>query len=268
MSTKFYPSSSARSHIYFRLFIGWIGIAFPFALLVGHLVSEGKFLESISDYDYSCAMGNFFVGGLVALGILLISYRYAPADNRVSTIAGLCAMGVAFFPKYPDSSVTYCQGGTSVIPGPGQPFVGTLHYIFSATFLVLLAIIVIFFFTKPAAPLAQSRATLARLFGSTPLAARLRPSDAQLPPGLEKRKRQRNQIYEICGGVIIACLIVLGLLALHWISLPQGIHPVYWLETLPIVAFGVAWIIKGELILINEKTGPDPVQRFFAKVRR
>ena len=226
MSEQSYPASQARSYLYFRIFIGCIGIAFPFVLLVGQKLLEGGILNAISDYNYSASMRNVFVGGLVALGMLLIAYQYARVDNIVTTIAGLCAMGVAFFPEAPALS-----------PSHAQQVIGIFHLIFAASFFVILAYIALFLFTKSAA------------------------SDPT------KRKRQRNQVYRVCGGTILACIaLLLSLLVVHIPSQISALHPVYWLETVAVVAFGAAWIVKGELLLKDEGTGQDSAQRTFSKV--
>lgn len=228
MSDQSYPASQARSYLYFRIFIGCIGIAFPFVLLVGQKLLEGSILNAISDYNYSLSMRNVFVGGLVALGMLLIAYQYARVDNVVTTIAGLCAMGVAFFPEAPATSPTH-----------GQKVIGIFHLVFAASFFVILAYIALFLFTKSAA---------------------LDPT---------ARKRQRNQVYRVCGGVIIACIVLL--LSLLVVSVPawiDALHPVYWLETVAVVAFGAAWIVKGELLLRDDGAAPDPIQRTFATVQQ
>jgi hypothetical protein len=69
-------------------------------------------------------------------------------------------------------------------------------------------------------------------------------------PKLSVNKRKRNGIYRICGWVIVGalCLILAGKatgLSVRW----GNMDPVYWLETSALVAFGVSWMIKGEVIL-------------------
>ena len=64
------------------------------------------------------------------------------------------------------------------------------------------------------------------------------------------RKRQRNVVYRVCGVLIVGCL-VLAALADNLLSttVVADLHPVFWLESVAIVAFGVSWLIKGETLL-------------------
>ena len=66
---------------------------------------------------------------------------------------------------------------------------------------------------------------------------------------MTERKRQRNAVYRVAGVVIVVCLALIALLNL----LPPGpvddLQPVFWLETIASVSFGVSWLIKGETLL-------------------
>ena len=54
---------------------------------------------------------------------------------------------------------------------------------------------------------------------------------------------------------MFAC--ILGVLA-YWICESKGIgnfekyKPIFWFESLALVAFGVSWLVKGEIILKDE----------------
>jgi hypothetical protein len=37
-------------------------------------------------------------------------------------------------------------------------------------------------------------------------------------------------------------------------SAVQALHPVFWLESTAVIAFGVAWLTKGEMILKDQGT--------------
>ncbi|MEQ3553132.1 DUF998 domain-containing protein [Pseudonocardia nematodicida] len=74
------------------------------------------------------------------------------------------------------------------------------------------------------------------------------------------RKASRNVVYRICGWTIIACLVVAALdaaflpdeLAVRWNTL-------FWIEAVGIVAFGVAWFVKGDTVLKDPpSTDPAP----------
>jgi uncharacterized membrane protein YobD (UPF0266 family) len=218
-------------------------------LLFGKALFDGwGILDSISDY-YSASMGSFFVGGLVALAILLISYHYARVDTLAGVAAGICAIFVALFPTTPMDAT------------PRQVVVGTVHYVFAAAFFVILAYFALFLFTKPVAPFAKQRASLSRILLRKPVV----PLEKPPVHYLTHRKRQRNQVYVACGSTIVACIVLL--LRLPGVPQLASLHPVYWLETLAICAFGAAWIVKGEVILKDEGAQADLVQYTFARLR-
>ena len=53
------------------------------------------------------------------------------------------------------------------------------------------------------------------------------------------RKRRRNIIYRVCGGVMAACLIGVS------ISISLELQIIFWLESAMLWAFGFAWFVKG-----------------------
>jgi hypothetical protein len=59
-------------------------------------------------------------------------------------------------------------------------------------------------------------------------------------------------VYRVCGYVMAICVLVL---AIYNVLLDQGItslqiyHPIYWLEAVAIIAFGISWLTKGQAIL-------------------
>lgn len=67
---------------------------------------------------------------------------------------------------------------------------------------------------------------------------------------IENRKATRNKVYTVCGIVMLSCVILLIIYYAFFKnpSLDQY-SPVYWLETLALIAFGVSWLTKGEMML-------------------
>jgi hypothetical protein len=64
------------------------------------------------------------------------------------------------------------------------------------------------------------------------------------------RKRMRNTVYRACGVAILLCIAGIGLS--YTVLSPAvfvALHPVFWLETLALWAFGLSWFVKGETIL-------------------
>jgi hypothetical protein len=200
------------SYLALRKAIGIIGIALPFALAIGKWLLDGPGLEtSISAYYYS-VMRDVFVGSLCAIAVFLMSYRgYARVDAIAGRFACAFAIGTALFPTTPDVNAT-----------PHDRFIGGMHLTFAALFFLTLAFFSLHLFRKTSATRAP-----------TP------------------RKLQRNLVYTLCGYTIIACLFAIGLV--KWL-VPDGApvmrsDPVFWLESIAIVAFGFSWFTKGEAIL-------------------
>ena len=213
-------SSSAqplvRSYLFLRKGIGIIGVALPFVLIFGKIVLESPGVSgSISAYYYS-VMRDVFVGSLWAIAIFLICYRYDYLDDIASTLAGICAIGVSLFPTAPDVGATERQSA-----------LGWAHLSFATCFFLILALMTIFLFRRTGQ--------------DTPT----------------RRKRQRNMVYLFCGIAILACIVLAALIVLvpnlagtSWL---QRLHPVFWLESLSIFAFGIAWFVKGETFVLRDE---------------
>jgi hypothetical protein len=123
------------SYLALRKAVGWIGILLPFVLMAGLylLFNHDALPPSISDYYYT-GMRNVFVGGLCAVGLFMFFYcGYDQWDNWTGNIAGLFAIGVAFFP-------TTESGATDLI--------GWIHYASAAIFFLSLSFFSLVLFTK------------------------------------------------------------------------------------------------------------------------
>ncbi len=200
-----------RSYLFLRKGVGIIGVALPFVLIIGKIILESPGISgSISSYYYS-VMRDVFVGSLWAIAVFLICYRYEIWDDIASTIAGICAIGVALFPTTPDVGATQRQSA-----------IGLAHTSFATCFFLILALMVIFLFRR---------------------------TDQENPT---RRKQQRNTVYLFCGIAILACVVFAALLLLvpnlpviPWL---RPLHPIFWLESVSILAFGVAWFVKGETL--------------------
>ncbi|WP_328614900.1 DUF998 domain-containing protein [Amycolatopsis sp. NBC_00355] len=66
---------------------------------------------------------------------------------------------------------------------------------------------------------------------------RLFPHDGEQAPGT-------SVVYRTCGGVILACLVLIALTS--YLGLVPAVHPALWLESVAVWAFGVAWLMKGQ----------------------
>jgi len=114
------------SYIHLRKAVGWIGILLPFALMVGNaLLFNGPIFERSISYYYHTRMGNLLVGALCAVALFMFFYAgYQRVDNLAADVAGVAALGVAWFPTTESGPVD---------------LVGTVHLIAASLFFLALA---------------------------------------------------------------------------------------------------------------------------------
>ena len=204
------------SYLTLRKIIGILGLSFPFVLLVGAaIVFQTGIQSSLSSY-YHTGMGDVFVGTLWAIGFFLLSYRgYKDSpDNVAGNLACVFAVGVTLFRTTPDS-----LGDTDLV--------GYIHLAFAASFFLTLIYFCLFLFTK---------------------------THKHRQPTSEKL--QRNKVYRGCGYTMIGCILLIAVyyfLPDDTASALEAYHPVFWLEAIAVLAFGVSWAVKGEaLALLND----------------
>jgi len=191
-------------------------MSLPFAVSLGaRILFDTGIQNSISGYYYT-GTRDVFVGTLCAIGVFLISYRgYERSDDIAGDLACVFAVGVALFPTAPGDPAM-----------DGANLVGYIHLAFASLFFLTLTYFSLFLFTK---------------------------TDPTKRP--TRRKLQRNGVYKTCGYTMLLCLALIFVFHL----LPKGavlalanLHPLFWLEAVAIVAFGISWITKGEAILKDE----------------
>lgn len=231
-----------------RKAIGFLGVALPFALLGGENLRD-RFLSgsgamgrvlvdgSISDY-YHTGMREVFVAILSALGIFLLCYKGPQMwDVLAAKLAGAFALIVALFPT-PDFSREKSDTGIlapdslTLFSGSGAAdptFVGYVHYAAAAVFFITVALISVFLFTKSGAG------------EPTP------------------RKLLRNRIYRFCGITILLAIALISvdkfLLGGRW---SLGTSFVFWMETVAVTAFGIAWLTKAEVLFADKQPARRP----------
>jgi hypothetical protein len=192
--------------------VGVIGIALPFVLILGHFYFARKVVlaGSISQYYYT-EMRDVFVGGMCAMGVFLICYRYARPDDILSTMAGVLAIAVAIF---------HTTDGRKLPVSANDKLVGILHLVAAAGLLLLLAVFCFFLFPRrnPGVPVTRQR-------------------------------RMRTGSYYVCGTIIVASLLAAGACKL---LLPKdtvdSLKLILWCEVAAVLAWGAAWLIKGETL--------------------
>jgi hypothetical protein len=110
-------------------FGNWIFVQF------GH---QTEIMPSSMSSSYYTSTRNIFVGGLCALGVFLIGYRFNARDDKWSTVAGIFAIAVALCPTAPKVPTSY------------QSAIGLAHLSFAGILLTALAMFCIWSFRDPA----------------------------------------------------------------------------------------------------------------------
>ena len=92
-----------------RQTIGWLGILLPLLVyLETKIFGQCACLQDSISHYYFTVSNSFFVGILWGLGLVLLfypSYKNDPKNEGILTsIAGLCAIGVSLFPTTPHST--------------------------------------------------------------------------------------------------------------------------------------------------------------------
>jgi hypothetical protein len=198
------------SYLTLRKAVGIVALGLPFAMAIPWWILRHELEISISSYYYT-GMRNLFVGSLCAIAVFMLCARgYDQKDEIAGTCASLCALGVAFLPTAPDRGATHRQLD-----------IGVVHYTFAAVLFSFLAYFCLILFK-----------TTAKNREPTP------------------QKILRNRIYTICGYVIIVSILLIVISKVVGIPRAFGsIGPVFYFESVALIAFGIAWLTKGETFL-------------------
>lgn len=209
-----------------RLVVGLIGFLLPLLLVVrAHVFGDSPLMRSISSY-YHTPGQDLFVGSLCVIAMFLLAYRgKATLDGRVSTLGGLAALVIAFFPTDPEPPLTDLQ-----------ELIGTVHLIGAGVFFVVLAGFCLWLF--PNAP---------------------RFMDYEQRNVYEVR---RDRIYRGCGWGIVISLLAIGVTKVLPVAQDLAWQPVFWFEWLALALFGVSWITAGKYWRISFLVAPNEAYKF------
>jgi len=207
-----------RSYLALRKAIGVLGISLPIILALGValLAPDEGWQPTISDY-VDTVMGGTFVGILFAIGVFL--YFYIGYDQDPDQ------------PRFlPSDRIASNLGGLFAIAVALFPttssvgFVQGVHVVSATLLFLTLAYFALWQFTK---------------------------TSGEMTP----EKLMRNRIYRVCGITILVCIALIGIHG--WLLRDTGVadvKPVFWLESIALWAFGIAWLVKGEgLPPVNDK---------------
>jgi hypothetical protein len=204
-----------RSYLIMRIFVGALGVALPFVLVLGdRLLFDGDPFprDSLSAYYYS-GLREVFVGTLSAIGVFLITYKVADRtlDNTLSCIAGLGAAVVALFPTARSSDVAKL---TPLQDKLGESVVQTIHFVSAGIFITSLGVICFFFGVREGARPAR---------------------EGSRPPAFWRA------YHWACAGAIAAA--VLWILVTELAGGPSKSLLIG--EAVAVCAFGASWFMKG-----------------------
>ncbi|MDQ3278464.1 MAG: DUF998 domain-containing protein [Bacteroidota bacterium] len=212
------------SYLSLRKTIGWLGILLPAALIIGNAVFGHCYTiqSSVSHYYYTIT-GNLFTGILCAVALFLIAYKgYNRLDQTASTLAGCFALLIALFPT---NMETLAAPGTDrqncvIFSLSENVFRNSVHYITAGAFFLTLAFISWELFTR-----------------------------GEEQPTYEKKLR--NRLYRTCSIVILLAVVLIGLYGMFGEKddAISRLKPVFFLEWIALLAFGLSWLVKGELML-------------------
>jgi len=182
----------------------------------------GANLKSSISHFYYTAAGPIFTGVLITVAIFLVCYKghdkkpkedkYAwLSDKLLTTLAAVSAFGIVVFPTGSDHDIT---DNLHIFVSSAEA--GAMHLSFAALFFLVIALLCIVNFRR------QSNKTFI--------------------------KNAEGTLYLICGWGMIACL---GLLALFSFTPLKNVawmpaNLVYAMETIMLILFGVAWLVKGK----------------------
>ncbi len=206
-----------------RRAIGILGILLPTIVAVGAVTLGDctSIQKSISVY-YNTVMRNVLISILSALAFFMFAYRgYDYKDRIVGILTFIFALGIAFFPPAGEMIIN-CDYIIPQLQRPG--WVRFVHLASAMLFFITLSVNSFFLFTR----------TDSKNVIFTP------------------EKKKRNILYRTCGLVIFGSLILITV----WMWFFENkypelekYHPVFWLETLALAAFGISWLVKGEVAL-------------------
>jgi hypothetical protein len=209
-----------------RRSIGYLGIALPIVLILFSFLDFFKTPHQISiSHYYYTNLREVFTGTLCAVGLFLIRYKgYGNAsvwknDNFITNIAGVMAFGVALVPTNPIEEADKIY---TLIPYH-QPWLGLFHYGFAAVLFLCFSLLAINVFT-----LGQQTEILGR-----------------------KSILNENNIYRFCGYAIILLVIMVPI----GDKLELFNYSTLIFESLALLAFGIAWLIKGRALGDQGLTG-------------
>jgi succinate dehydrogenase hydrophobic anchor subunit len=212
-----------------RRLVGMLGMLLPLLLPAALWLDSGRTapLESISHY-YFTRVSSILVIILSLMAIFLLVYKgFKPVDFYLSSLAGISALCIILFPTTNLPGCCYncvLTNGVAVTWLKQSDLRTTFHYISAGIFLLLLAIMLFFLFTRLDRPVNE-----------------------------RKHKKLRNHIYRICAVVMLLSILVIFLQFIGFGLVSDAVynasHLTFWMEAVAVESFGIGWMVKGNTVL-------------------
>jgi hypothetical protein len=206
------------SYFGLRMVVGWIGVLLPFVLALSHFVIFKPLALQPSISDYYYTFMRNIFEGSLCTIGVFLAATYG--YDRTDAIAGRIAGFAAI--------------GVAWFPCKNPctaPWVYHSHTVFASSLFLTLA-----FFCLRQFP------------------------QSDLPPhSRTAKKRQRNKLYYVFGWTIVACIVLSFLCRWHRSGNPfYWYRGLFWYESIAVVSFGIAWLIKSESFLRDDGAPPTP----------
>jgi len=204
------------SHLSLRKAIGWLGILLPFMLLIGNLsINQLDILNNSFFVKTDC--GNHYeAGGFFKASIS--HYYYSGVGELFTGILGTVALFM------------FCYKGHVKRPGEkglsdnaltnlATNNTGAIHFTMAAMFFISLSLMSIVNFRRTGDRVS---------FG----------------------KKETHNLFLVCGIAMLVCLALIFIYSLwlegdvKWLD---RLHPVFCLEAIALIFFGISWLTKGKV---------------------
>lgn len=208
-----------KMYMRIRNICGLLGVVLPWLALFSAGIKAAhpspEWWWSISATYYQSPA---LVGVLTPASIVLLCYEgYNRLDNIITTLSGICGLGIVLFPCHVGWITEGVPVGFFQLP---IEISNILHSLFAALFFLLLAFNSAYLFTKTGAGL------------------------------MTDRKRKRNLVYRICGAGMLLFEIFFAIVV---IADAPG-YCTMLVEIVLLHLFGISWLVKGEAFpFLNDK---------------
>lgn len=212
-----------------RWLVGLLGMLLPLFLWIILFIQNDVLrpLDSISHYFYTRA-GSIFIIVVSLLAIFLLVYKgYELIDFILSSVAGICALLLLYFPtnNIDCNSVSECNSVITHLID--NEFRIIFHFVMAGMFLGSLALMSIFLFTKKESD-----------------------KNGLIMPDF----KGENIIFVTCGVLIILSMLLIVTNCFGFFTADEfNEHNLtFWFEVVALEAFGFSWFVKGDVFEKNK----------------